>query len=90
MARSKHGQLVAATVTTLAIDAYMIQITVTNRSQTGEIYFTVDGTTPVVGADGTYLCLGSRVVSPPSVPSATTVKLLSTGTPLYTVEGESA
>lgn len=90
MARMKHGTLTANAVTTHTLEAYTQQITVTNRSQTGEIYFTVDGSTPVVGGDDSHVCLGSRTVAPYSTINAPTVKLISTGALNYSLAGESS
>ena len=76
MSRIKHGTLAAAVVATETVDAFTQQITVVNRSQTGEIYFTVDGSTPTVKGNDT---------------SASTVKLISATGPLeYSVVGEAS
>lgn len=82
--------LVAATVDTVTIDRDCEQVKVTNVTGTAAIYFTTDGSTPTVGGAGTYEVPASalastvvnRVVGPPSV-----VKLISAGTPTYSVEG---
>lgn len=90
MARTSHGTLIASTVRTVTLDAYTSQITIVNRSQSGEIYFTVDGTTPVAGAAGTYVCLGARVVPAVSIVSTPVVQLISTQALDYSIEGESS
>lgn len=90
MARIKHGALAANTVTTVNVDAFTSQITIVCRTVGAEIFYTVDGSTPTVGGDDNYLCLGSRVVPTPAYTSPTTVKLISTSTPNYAVIGESA
>jgi len=91
MSRIKHGTLAAAVVATETVDAFTQQITVVNRSQTGEIYFTVDGSTPTVKGNDTYICLGAKAVSAYSYTSASTVKLISATGPLeYSVVGEAS
>jgi hypothetical protein len=90
VAKSKHGTLVANAITSLTIDSYTPVITITNRSQVGEIWFTVSGNDPAAGGDDTFVVLGARTVASPSISAATTVKLLSTGTQSYSVEGETS
>lgn len=89
MARNLSGTLVANTVKTESIDAYCAQITVINRSQTGEIWATFDGTTPVVEGVGSFPVLGAQAMQAPSFSQITTVKLLSTGALKYSLIGES-
>lgn len=48
MAPHAHGTLVATVVTTVTIDPGVSAVRVVNRSSTGDIYFTVDGSTPAV------------------------------------------
>jgi hypothetical protein len=91
MARVKHGTLTAGVVATVTIDANCQMITVTCRSSGySEIYFTVDGSTPAVGADDTYVASGARTVTAPLVTAPTTVRMVSSGTPGYSVAGETA
>lgn len=89
MSRIVHGTLTANVVATVSIDAYTPALTVVNRSQSGEIYFTVDGTTPVIESNG-FVCLGSRIVTSPALNQATTIKLVSNAALRYTVEGETS
>lgn len=89
MSRIAHGTLTATVVATETVDSYTAQITITNRSQTGEIYFTVDGSTPTVKGANSYPCLGSRAVATVGYPAVSTVKLISATGPLeYSVVGE--
>lgn len=90
MARIAHGTLTANAVATITLDNYVQMITVTNRSLTGEIYFTTDNSTPVVLGSNSFVCLGTRIVSDPSVTSPTVVKLISIAALNYSVEGETA
>lgn len=89
MPRVSHGQLTATTVKTVGIDAYTTQITILNRSQTGEIYFTVDGSIPTVGGEGCYVCIGSTTVPTIDINTMVTVRLISTTALYYSVVGES-
>lgn len=88
MSKTVHSTLVANVVTTVTIDPSLGQITVTNRARTGEIYITLDGTTPAPGTDGTFVVLGERLFIQPSPGTATAVKLLATSALAYSVEGE--
>jgi hypothetical protein len=89
MSKIIHGALVANTAAAVTIDAYMVQVTVTNRTQSGEIYFTVDGTVPTVLGVDCFVCLGSRVVSAPVPGKKTVVNMISSTAVSYSVEGES-
>lgn len=90
MAHTFHGTLTPSTVVTHTLNTFTAQVTVLNRSQTGEIYFTVDGSTPTVGGSDCYACLGSRAVASASATAAPVVKLISSGALAYTVTGETA
>lgn len=90
-------------MTTVTLDEPYDQITVVNRctttATTNEIWFTVDTTTPTVAGDNCYLCAGvpGESVTVPGdtgidqtntgAITGTTVKLISSGTPSFTVEG---
>lgn len=89
MARIKHGTLTANTVTTLTIDSFTSQITVVCRTNGAELFFTIDGTQPGIGADDSYLCVGSRAVPTLMYASSTIVKLISASAASYSVIGES-
>jgi hypothetical protein len=88
MARISHGTLSPGVVSSFVVDTMTGVITITNRSQSGEIYVTVDGTTPVVGSVG-YVVMGTRAIPAPQFNNPTTVKLISAGSPNYSIEGES-
>lgn len=91
MSRITHGTLVANTVTTVAVDSYMAAITVTNRSiPGGEIYFTVDGSTPTIGGTNCFVALGSRTVQTSAYTSISQIKLISTAALAFSVEGEAS
>ena len=87
--------LVANTVDTVTfdrtanVDQVADQVRVTNVSGTAAIYFTTDGTTPTVGGKATRWIPGiagsSRIVALNEAAS-TVVKLISNGTPTYSVE----
>lgn len=97
MSKYAHSTLTAATVASVTLDPGSVSITVTNRAGTGEIYFTVDGTTPTIGGTNCYVSLGARTVlakdAGPSGqfgggPSSAVVKLISTAALPYSVESE--
>lgn len=88
--QSAHGTLVAATVSTESFtvkNADEIVVHIVDES-TGSIYFTVDGSTPAVAGAGTMVVhsgLPARTVRVPTT-DAQEVKLISAGTPKYSVE----
>jgi len=89
MARIKHGTLVAATVATVTLTVDCRDVEVLNRTGDAEIFFTVDGSTPTVAGDNTHVLpaqIGSLIVAVPETGN-TVVKLISSGTPSYAVEG---
>lgn len=80
--------LVASTVDTVTIQRDTRSVEVTNLDGAAAIYFTVDGTTPTVAGASTYelpAVPSSREVPAPKVEDATVVKLISSGTPSYSV-----
>ena len=82
-----HKQLAANTVDTVTLDPLASAVEVINRDGTAEIYFTVDGANPTVGGDDTQVLLagiGSLEIGSPAIGS-TVVKLISAGTPKYSV-----
>lgn len=89
MAFSQHISLTASAVSTVSIDASATMITVVNRTQTGQVYFTVDGSTPTIGGAGTYLCMGAKAVATPGILTPTTVKLICLSAVDISVVGES-
>jgi hypothetical protein len=82
-----HQTLAAATVDTVTLALDFNQVEVLNRGTT-DIYFTADGTTPTVGGNDCQIVLagGGVKVDVPTA-GATVVKLISSGTPAYTVTG---
>lgn len=90
VARSKHATLVAATVDSVTLSLDYSQVEIVNRSTTGDIYATVDGTTPVSAADDTiYIGPGQALVLalPTTGAGTDVIKLISAGTPSYSVTG---
>jgi hypothetical protein len=88
MAKIKSGTLVGSAVTTVTLDQAYTQVQVLNRSGTAEIFFTVDDGVPTVGGDNCF-CVAAAIGASMTVgvpdDENTTVQLISTGTPTYTV-----
>jgi hypothetical protein len=78
--------LVASTVDTVTFTDDVDEIEVMSDG-TSAVYFTVDGSTPAVGGAGTWGLPASPAARTVEVRSAsgTVVKLISAGTPLYSV-----
>jgi hypothetical protein len=88
-ARVMHGTLVADTVTTVTLDHNYNRVEVLNRDGAAEIYFTVDAGAPTVEGDGCYslpAAIGGLEKKSPGG-RATVVKMISSGTPTYSVTG---
>lgn len=91
--RAAHAKtLVAATVDTVTFDSEVGQVEVLSHDGSSPIYFTVDGSTPTVAGAGTFVL--PAAVGALEVPVAynaaggdTAVKLISAGTPTYSVTG---
>lgn len=87
----KHGQLTAATVDTVNLDGDYSEVEVINRDGAAEIFFTVDGGAPVVAGDDNHILpaaiSGVTVNASKETGDPTVVKLISSGTPKYTVRG---
>jgi len=86
----KHGTLVSSTVATVTLDGEYSAVKVTNLTGGSDpIFFTVDGSAPTDAGEDTYsvaaLAGASRTVGV-SVTGTTVVRLISAGTPEYTVE----
>lgn len=84
---AKHATLTANTVDTVNLPAAATVVEVLNRDGTAEIYFTIDGNDPAVAGDDTNVlpaAMGSLEVGSP-LAAQTVVKLISSGTPKYTV-----
>jgi hypothetical protein len=90
---SKHAQLAANTVDTVTLVSDYSQVEVINRDGAAEIYFTVDGAAPTVGGDNTHMIpaaiSGMTANAYAESGSPTVVRLISAGTPQYTVRGVS-
>lgn len=89
--RIKHQQLTAATVDTVTLNADYPQVEVVNRDGAAAIFFTIDGDAPTVEGDNTHVL--PAAISGVTVPSnadtgdPTVVRLISSGTPKYSVRG---
>lgn len=85
---SAHGSLTANQITTVSITPGPDGLDVVNRSQTGVIWVTIDGTDPVIETAGTYACVGVRTFSMSIAHQRTvTVKMISDSALKYSVEG---
>lgn len=93
--KAAHGTLSANTVDTITLSAWSRYVLVINKSS-DIIYATTDGTAPTVAGDDTYcvpsnsskLLFNEGVEPEPAlgVTAGTVVKLISSGTPAYSVE----
>ena len=85
----RHGTLVANVTTTITFDGAFSMVEVLNVTGTAAIYFTIDGTNVSVGSNDAYVVpaqIGSLTVSAEqATPSQTIVRLISSGTPGYSV-----
>src|SRR5687767_3099243 len=89
--RAVHAKtLVASTVDTVTLSRPCRHVEVLSHNGAGAIYFTVDGSTPTVAGDNTFALPASasalEVEAGDSEPP-TVVKLISAGTPIYSVTG---
>lgn len=85
--KATHQVLVAATVDVVNLAVQVDEIEVVNRDGAAEIYFTVDGSAPTVGGANCFVLpagVGSATVGV-SASGNTVVKLISSGTPAYSV-----
>lgn len=81
--------LVASTVDTVTFDRDCDEVEVLSLDGAAAIYFTVDGSTPTVGGancDVVPATVAARTVAVPTS-GDTVVKLVSAGTPVYSVTG---
>lgn len=91
MPDSRHVTLVASTVNTVVLDADYANIEVVNVTGTASVYFTVNGATPTVKGTGTVVL--PAAIGGVTMPgysgsgTATTVRLISAGTPDIAVRG---
>lgn len=87
-ARTQHQTLTANTVDTVTLDADYNEVEVVNRASSGDIYFTADGTTPVVAAAGTFIVrAGEALTTDPPTSGNSVIKLISTSACPYSVTG---
>lgn len=90
VALAKHATLSASTVDTITLTNDFQTVEVVHRTSTAAdpIYFTVDGSTPTVGGDNTYVVMPGGWKSVRAWANSDVVKLISAGTPAYSVTGE--
>ena len=80
--------LVASTADTVTFPQYVAEVEVLNESTTTGLYCTTDGSTPTVGGGSTFYVPPSSartIKTARSSRSATVVKVISSGTPKYSV-----
>jgi hypothetical protein len=83
----RHGALTANTVATVALPIDADTVEVVNRGD-ADIFFTINGTVPTVdGNDVEIVTAGTALEIDRRAAGNVTVKLVSTGTPDYTVRG---
>lgn len=86
-----HATLTANTVDTITLDSDYISVEILSRDGAAEIYATVDTTvTPAVGGTGCDVLpavIGSLTLDASGYGTPTVVRLVSAGTPAYTVKG---
>lgn len=86
VSRSKHTTLTAATVDTVTLTGGWDAIEVMNRG-TDDIYFSVDGTTPTVAGDNSFVVRAAEALVVPAKTVNDVVKLISTSATAYSVTG---
>jgi hypothetical protein len=91
-AKAYHGTLVAATVDTVTLSRVYGRVQVLNRGGASEIYWTTNGSNPTVGGDDCFVVasvVGASDTRANSQAQSNTcvVKLISSGTPTYSVVG---
>lgn len=90
VATAKHLTLAASTVDSITFSVNPKTVEVLNRDGAAAIFFTVDGSTPTVGGDDCFAVPAAAgaalAVDAPST-TGTVVKLISAGTPAYSVTG---
>lgn len=89
--RIVSATLTAGTVDTITLDTDYTAVEILNRDGAAEIYATTDGgPTPTVGGDNCDAlpaAVGSLTVDASAFGVPTIVRLISSGTPAYTVKG---
>lgn len=87
---AKHATLSASTVDTVTFSDNVQAIEVVNRSGSAEIFFRLDGTSPTVAGDECYVlpaAAGAALRLGSQGEGTDQVKLISSGTPTYSVIG---
>lgn len=87
MADPQHATLVANTVKTITLAVDANKVNICNVDGASAVYVTVDGTTPTVGGDGSWVlpaAIGDLELEVTG-PGNTVVKLISAGTPKVSV-----
>ena len=86
-ATAVHATLVATVVDTVTITSQSSELVIYNRSSLSDLYFRVDGTNPQIAGDDSHIVPinSNRRIGPPD-PINIQVKLISVGTPPYSVE----
>lgn len=85
--KGAHHTLTAGVVDTVTFALAFDQLEILNRDGSAEIYFTVDGSAPSVGGGNSFVLpasVGAAIVGI-STSGGTVVKLISAGTPAYSV-----
>ncbi len=87
MADPQHVTLAANVVSTVTLGSDASKVEILNVTGTAEVYVTVDGSTPTVGGNGSWVlpaAIGSIELQP-RTSGNTVVKLISAGTPRVSV-----
>lgn len=90
MANPQHLTLAAATPATATLDADYNEVEVVNVDGAAAVYFTTDGSTPVVAGNGSHVvpaAVGGFVTVRPRTTGATVVKLISSAIVKVSVRG---
>lgn len=82
--------MVAATVDTVTLTSDHDFVEVLNRSTTDAIFFTTDGSVPTSNGDDTFIVLAGQSLKVKAPLRSDAVKLVSAGTPTYSVTGMEA
>lgn len=88
VAVAKHLTLAASTVDAITFSSNPKTVEVCNRDGAAAIYFTVNGVDPTVGGDDCFVvaaAAGAALAVDAPTTTATVVKLISSGTPAYSV-----
>ncbi|MDH2424766.1 hypothetical protein [Sphaerisporangium sp. TRM90804] len=87
MANPIHATLQADVVATITLDRDARKVNVCNVTGTAAVWFTLDGSTPEVEGNGSWVlpAVVSAIDLEPSTAGPTVVKLISEGTPTVSV-----